>query len=258
MIRREDGSDWLILSQVDHAWLAAELAKVWRHCGAASWGISELLFQTVLKHDDGWRDWETGIEIDPGNGIPRQFTEMPMETAAGIWRASIESCAREHPLSGIWVSRHFCYLAEHALTSHADAPDDVAATRRFLSEQEGYQAELRSRALKDVTAREFASLSEIGFRFLRLFDGLSLWLCCAEQTDPFDVRCDGQESRFTPYAERRIVIEPYVLTEQPLKLSVPIRRIAAGAYSNNEDLQTSLSAAPVEELSWEFDAYAPL
>lgn len=254
MIRREDGADWLILSQIDHAHLAAELANVWRHSGAASWGISDLLFQTVRKHDDGWRDWETRMEVDPSTGIPRQFTEMPMHAAATIWKVSIEDCAREHPLSGTWVSRHFCHLAEHALASHADNRGDVAAARRFLADQEQYQQQLRSLALKDVTAREFDSLSEMGFRFLRLFDGLSLWLCCAEQTDPFDVRCDGQAARFTPYADRRIVIDPYVLTEQPLTLSVPARRIASRAYADDGDLRADLDTSPVVELSWRFDA----
>ncbi|TWU09023.1 hypothetical protein CA54_42630 [Symmachiella macrocystis] len=255
MIRREQGADWLIVSQVDHARLAAELAQVWRHSIASSWGISELLFHAVLKHDDGWRAWETGLEIDPANGIPRDFTEMPMDVASGIWTSSIETCATEHPLAGIWVSRHFCYLAQHSLSSRADNAADVSAARRFLAEQEQSQQQLRSVSLQDVTAREFANLSELGVRFLRLFDGLSLWLCCAERSETSEIQCDGQSARFIPYADARIVIDPYVLTKQPLTLAVPARRIAARAYADNKDLRAAIDASPVEELSWTFTAH---
>ncbi|QDT48621.1 hypothetical protein Pan258_26630 [Symmachiella dynata] len=254
MIRREQGADWLIVSQVDHARLAAELAQAWRHNVASSWGISELLFLAVLKHDDGWRAWETGLEIDPDNGIPRDFTEMPMEVAAGIWTSSIETCAAEHPLVGIWVSRHFCYLAQYALSNRADNAADVTAARRFLAEQEQLQQQLQSVALRDVTAREFETLSELGFRFLRLFDGLSLWLCCAERSEPYDIQSDGQSARFMPYADGQIVIDPYVLTKHPLRLAVPAQRIAARAYADNKDLRAAVEASPVEELSWTFTA----
>ena len=255
MIRRDEGEDWLIVSQIDHAQLAAELAKTWRHCVAASWGISELLFYAVRKHDDGWRDWELHLEIDPDNGIPRQFTEMRMDVAAGIWTSSIQGCANEHPLAGIWVSRHFCHLAQHSLSSRADDAADVSAAKHFLAVQEQCQQHLRSLALRDLTSREFETLSELGFRFLRLFDGLSLWFCCAEQSVPFDVRCDGQSAQFIPYADGQIVIDPYVLTEQPLRLAVPARRIAARTYADNQDLQAALDASSIEELSWTFAAH---
>ena len=47
----------------------------------------------------------------------------------------------------------------------------------------------------------------------------------------------GRSARFIPYADRRIVIDPYVLTEQPLTLSVPARRIASRAYADDGDLR---------------------
>ena len=38
-----------------------------------------------------------------------------MPVATEIWRRGIRHCARNDPLSGIWVSRHFYFLAEQGL-----------------------------------------------------------------------------------------------------------------------------------------------
>jgi hypothetical protein len=51
------------------------------------------------------------------------------------------------------------------------------------------------------------------------------------------------------------VRDPYMLTQQPLQLSVPARRIAARVYTDNKDLRAALEVSPVEELSWTFIAH---
>ena len=56
MIRRDatlpDGSPaWVLVSQVDHAHLAGELAEGWRDGLPAA----SVLLPTIYRHDDGWR-----------------------------------------------------------------------------------------------------------------------------------------------------------------------------------------------------------
>lgn len=253
MIRREQGDEWLIISQGDHARVAAELAAAWMHTAVGAAHISDLLIETVRDHDTGWRHWEEAPEIDPQTGIPRSFTEMPMATAAVIWEQSIEYCAREHSLPGIWVSSHFCRLAEQALLSRRDDSDDVAAIERFLAAQKLFQGRCRVAALAEMTQRELESLVTFGTWYLRLFDGLSLWLCCAERSRPLVMRFNEQSVRLIPRSVAEISLDPYVLTQRPLSFTVPARRIPARSYGSNEELQSTLNAAPMEELRWMFD-----
>ncbi len=252
MIRRDDGNDWLILSQIDHARIAAELAARWSTASPSFGSATDLMLAAVRDHDEGWREWEAAIQIDPANGVPRQFTEMPSADGAVIWGRSIEFCAKNHPLAGIWVSRHFCYLAEQSLSSQPEDSDDVKPLRSFLDEQARFQQHNQDEALEDLTEREFAVLSQFGFLFLRLFDSLSLWVCCARRTRPLDVRVNDQSVRLIPLADGRIRVAPYVLLEEDLTVSLPTRRIPARTYASDADLQHTLDRAPTEVLAWTF------
>lgn len=250
MIRRDAGTDWLIVSQIDHAHLAAELAQSWRCGGSPYGGPGDLLLHAVWNHDDGWRTWETAMEVDPQTGIPRQFTEMVMSEAAEIWTDSIRKCAAEHPLAGLWVSGHFCFLAEQSLAHRGDEDPESDDLQVFLATQREYQCDLRDAALEHLTPRELSTMTRFGRQFLRLFDGLSLWFCCAERSEPFDVQFAGLDVQFVPVAAERVVVTPFILSDHPLQLSVPARRVEARKYTDDTDFQSAFAAAPVEQLTW--------
>ena len=57
-----------------------------------------------------------------------------MPVATGIWTASIDAAAASSPWGALWVSRHFCYLAELAIEHREHGADRVAA-QLFLKEQ---------------------------------------------------------------------------------------------------------------------------
>ena len=108
MIRREAGENWLLISQVDHAHLAAEMATAWETPALPE---PDGLLPAIRDHDEGWREWERLPDIDPQTGLPRNFTEMPASEAVRIWSRSIETCRR----------------GRHSIV------DSVDAFRRFLS-----------------------------------------------------------------------------------------------------------------------------
>lgn len=254
MIRREDGNDWLIITQIDHARISAELGTAWPSAAIGSGAMSDLLIAAIRDHDIGWKQWESAIEIDPKTGIPRSFTEMPIATAGEIWTRSIDHCGRNHPLPGLWVSRHFCRLAERTLTSREDEAEDVAAAKQFLTEQHDYQERLRAEALLDLTSRELKGLETLGAWLLWLLDGLSLWLCCAPRTSPLTLNLRDREVVFTPRSALEISVSPYVFCERPLAVTTTARRIPARPYASDDDLHSTLNSAPVENLAWTFNA----
>jgi hypothetical protein len=343
MIRRDDGNDWLLFSQVDHAHLAAELAEVWGNDDVPAIPLPRLLIPAIRDHDEGWREWELSPEPHPDTAAPRDFTEMPMSVATKLWTESvtaathgtpslaealkryqkflternetldghraavletlIEFCASfrrdemqrramqaellqepfdfyfdellqagivsragqdfvgdyyvldlpllgTSPLGGIWVSRHFCYLAEKALENRGDNIDDVAAIEQFLKGQAELQREWTDESVRAFAGDELQRLIETGFRYVQFFDRISLWLCCAERTEAVDIKLPGGDSfQWTPQKDGNIAIEPYPFNVAALELTVNTRHLPASQY-DRDGLRQAIEAAPVEHLRW--------
>ena len=68
MIRRDDENDWLLISQVDHAHLAAEIAEALGNENMPALPLPDLLIPAIREHDEGWREWEHAPEVDPDPG----------------------------------------------------------------------------------------------------------------------------------------------------------------------------------------------
>jgi hypothetical protein len=282
MIRRDDRGDWLIIDQIEHARLAAELARHWgarpptmlpvedaRRVAQETPAESSLcIWLAVAVHDDGWDEWDRSPRIHPQTGRPREFREMRMEDSAAIWTKSIENAA-SIPLAAYGISRHFCFLAQQSRDSgHAD-PDDRQAAERFLRDQARVQARLADDAHASGRGREFDQCHELAYRAVQFFDRLSLWLCCSDPTEPQSFISPSGEtvtlhpgpSPQTPQsaqqehgpgrqAARPITIEPYPLCVERMWIKAPARRIPARPYADDSDLRTALSRATPEQLIW--------
>jgi hypothetical protein len=252
MIRRDDGRDWLLISQVDHAHLAGEIAALWGNESVPALPLPEWLVPAVRDHDEAWREWEHSPSIDPDNGKPREFLEMTMPEATQIWSRSISACDRR-PMSRLWVSRHFQYLARLALDSRKDVREDVAALESFLAEQaEVERVDRAAYGSRPELGGRYDEVAEQGFRFVQMFDRMSLWLCCATRSKPQDFSVPGFGAvRFTPQPDgSTFVAEPFPLSVDELSLSVPARRIPAKIYESDANYRKALAAAPVEMLRW--------
>jgi hypothetical protein len=244
MIVRDSNTAWLLISQVEHARIAAEIAANWRLPVALEALRSEFLF-AVEHHDDGWREWEQAPTIDD-DGEPRDFMEMPMPVATGIWTASIEVAARSSPWCGLWISRHFYYLAELAL-EHRDDPSDRAAAQQFVKEQ--FAAQRRWRA--DVDAHDVTTIELAGLHALQFFDRVSLWLCCAERTaeQMFPDPASGT-THWTPESTTTIRVSGDSFAAEELSLEVPAVAIEQRAYANDVDLRAAIAQGRHVTVNW--------
>jgi hypothetical protein len=146
MIRRpvadaEGRAHWALVSQVDHARLAGELAAAWRDRPLAGIGDDGEVLGAILCHDDGWAEWERRPDVDAESGRPLDFTEMPLADSLAIWRSSIETAAAHGDLGPYMVSGHFCTLLRRAVAARQKAAarwKEMAGG--FLEEQESRQA----------------------------------------------------------------------------------------------------------------------
>lgn len=128
MIRRDDGESWLLITQVDHAHLAGDLAAAWGNAQTPPVPEPTLLLPAIRDHDEGWRSWEKSPRIHPDTGIPREFLEMPMTEAVAIWRRSIEVChRRERSLADAFaIFEHFLATRSKRLTPDRTSIAEVA------------------------------------------------------------------------------------------------------------------------------------
>ncbi len=251
MIRRPSGSDWLVVEQIEHARLAAQVARAWGNNAVASLPADADLEWGIAHHDDGWEEWDRAPHLDPATRIPREFLEMRMADATDIWNRSITDCSAR-PMAGIAVSRHFCFLAEGARGTRQD-PHDRNAIDAFLREQAAVQSRLAGRVqtAAPCEAAEFARRCDLWFSAMRFFDAVSLWLCCAERERPETMIAPGGERiTFRPERSWTVVVDAYPFREESLTVHAPGRRVAARAYLNDAEFHASLRAAPVEHLAW--------
>lgn len=190
MIRRDvilaDGRrGWLLVSQVEHARLSAQLAA---QCplalpsggGAERPATGEVhaeLLAAIEHHDDGWSEWERAPLLDPFYRRPLSFVELPAAEATAIWSRSIEFARQWGPLAGWVVAGHFLRLAEPA-----DGEDDLAEVAQWRAHTAAAREPWLQTWLAEERDQRSRFVADRAVQWLQLFDVLSLWLCCDSPT----------------------------------------------------------------------------
>lgn len=202
MIRRnvplgEEPEKWLLLSQVEHARVSAELARAWGGgqvpelvCGEDAHDphlqdVRQELLAAILHHDDGWAAWEADPAIDVEHGRPYTFTEVPREQAIRLWTDSIRRAAGHGPLAGWVVAGHFVRLLSESDEPHSEQCEawleKMAAWRgTWLNEWHSLNRPVHSPRLAGEC-----------LDWLRTFDWLSLWLAMRGPTTELDQHQGG-------------------------------------------------------------------
>jgi hypothetical protein len=267
MIRRDvtlpDGRPgWALISQVEHARIAAEVARAW-NAEAFPLAVPHAeLLAAVVHHDDGWLVWELRPTVLEGR--PRDFMEMPLDESLAIWRRSIAVAQTFGPLAAYAVGSHFAALSRwsHEKAGHSDEWRHLA--EEFIVEQEELAgerfAELLARAQCAVGPAtgsgatlqvEVKRNADRAWHALQFFDRVSLWLCCAERREVETI--DVPESlgaglgafRFTPQlgggsasaaGEAEITIEPWPLSVDRLEIATSAEAVPLANYESPDAL----------------------
>ena len=198
MIRRNmqlsDGSSgWLLISQVEHAHLSGEIARVWKE------PISDEVVAAISHHDDGWAVWEAAPQIDRRSGTPLSFMEMAITDSMAIWDRSIASASTIGPLAGAIVAGHFIGLTEGS--EHASE----MAVRTWLRLMYEKRAEWLDKWQR-LSETNTLSMAENGQAMLLVADLLSLWLCC---DGPVDADVSGGSSNTEMKSRSAMVLGKY-------------------------------------------------
>lgn len=250
MIRRSittaDGRPhWALISQVEHARIAGELAAHWGAPPFEPLAPRDEMLAAIFHHDDGWADWERSPEVDPRQGRPLEFTEMPLGQSLAIWQRSIDGARQLGDLAPWLVSGHFSALLRRANAWQPARPPEAPEARDFLQRQDAERAGWLAAWQARDPGRHTAAAAELGLRYLQFFDALSLWLCCAERREAqtFDVP-SGPPLELLPSAGE-IAARPWPWTVAELRVQTAARVIAVASYPT----AAALAAAPSAQMT---------
>ena len=247
---------WALISQVEHARIAGEMAAAWSGTVAALPEAREEFLAAVYHHDDGWLPWELRPPVVDGR--PREFLEMPIDEALAIWRRSIAVALNYGVSSAYAVSGHFAALCRRA---HDEKPHDDSwrhLAEEFLDEQTQLQAEWRAQvAERSESPTAAQSQLDRGVHGLQFFDLLSLWLSCARRNDADEITvADFCTLRATPRRSEgdaaEILVEPWPFDEATLELSLPVKAVPRADYATDDALAQALQSPAVAPTTLRF------
>jgi hypothetical protein len=265
--------EWLLISQVEHARLSRILADHWgngdmppvicapQESNPALLQIRREALACIERHDDGWTGWEAAPAIDPADGRPFDFMEMPQADSLVIWTRSIHAACDEGPLAGAMTAGHFLALlanTQHEQNSVVTSWRKEMETRRatWLREWHEQDVELHSDEVADHA-----------LRWLQACDRLSLWLCCkcpayagdvSIREAPLELAVPARGNapiRFryvAAGAEGFVAAEPWPFESQELEIMVSCDAVPTDNYRSTEELLLSRRPA---KLHWHIQDY---
>lgn len=195
MILRPHGSTRVAITQPDHAALAGRIMKAWRANGLPTSPRREEIVLAVSEHDNGWREIDAQLLIEPGTGAVLDFMTVSGDIKRSVWPRAIDRLS-DTPYAAALVAHH----AQHVYSRYRSDPEWAA----FFPEME---------AIRDRLAPGDDLLAD--YLFLRVGDLASLTFCTAAnlQVGEFGymVRLDGDDLIITP--------DPFEGAEVPLQIS---------------------------------------
>ena len=189
MIRRDQNTPgvaerWVLFQQPHHAELSAQLASIGHSPNVLAIEPHREILNAIAMHDDGWSQWEKRPQVH--HGRPIAFDEMPLSKSLPIWRESISLGLSSPRPEAFSIAGHFARL----LREH-DSWNEVAEQRhlaeQFLDWTDLQMAQWQAQWQALAPGNSAADCIR-GTEFVRLYDAFSLWLLCAERTQPTPLR----------------------------------------------------------------------
>jgi hypothetical protein len=270
MIRRDAGHDFLLITQTDHAALAAELA---RHFGNSKFTrASPQSIAATGLHDAGWPLHDDQPTLND-RWHPLDVFEVPRAIALQVWTASADRAVEVDPYAGLLVSLHSLSLSilPHASPQGKGESFDVQkmhdqfAINKFqhreverqehLRRQLGFNPDLPLKlGLADAKGSAKDDQLRFDFRLLQVMDLLSLCLCCSKppQEQSGEVLRSPTASPITLKISKSldgtVHAYPWPFDQKRIDLTLPYRRIGARRFDSLEEFRDVYHAAKTGSL----------
>ena len=225
MIIQRGTRELLLITQPDHAALAAGIMARWELGGLPGHPRRAAILAAARDHDDGWREEDARTHV-ARDGQPLDFIAVPPDVKMRLWPRAVERIAAESPYVAALV-------AQHALTVNAPVRQD-AGWPGFVD------AMTRARDMHlAADSRVDASTLEADYPFVQIGDHLSLIFCNGWN----GVRSGAGYRAILKGVTLEISPDPFGGAAVPLMVTA--RSIPARPYRSPADLRHALASAPV-------------
>jgi hypothetical protein len=213
IVREEQGS-FVLVRQHDHALASGEIARRWRDSPRPR---DSTLF-AVAQHDASWQGPDASVLWNEERDRPYSFAEYPAERKVRAYAEGLKWLEEQDTYAACLCSMHYEKLVRRFGSSEAE--------ERFVEAESRRQEGLR----EGMSAEELENLDR-NLRFLRLCDGLSLFVCLNKPGEndappPYPEGFEFEGEMFRPVWEdrRTLRLEPDPFVE-PFEVSIPYQRI---------------------------------
>jgi Protein of unknown function (DUF3891) len=224
MIVRDRPDSFLLFEQHEHALVAGEFAR--------RWGEKPLPFEptvyAVANHDLAWRELDREVLWNEKKDRPYSFAEYPRDLKLPAQRRAIDLVEAHDPYAGCLCSMHY---ARFLLDS--ERPEEIEFREGELERQGGIREGMDDEELENL---------ERNFHFLRLCDGLSLFLClnepgCGDRPPPYPggFQFEGTSFELVWEDDRKLRVDPNPFPEE-FGIQIPYRVVGRDRRFLGSDL----------------------
>jgi hypothetical protein len=223
LIVAEVADGYELVTQGDHAALAAELLALLRLPALVDHPRRALLLRACREHDRGWRGADAAPRVDPDSGRPVDFRSIDDDLRREIWgRSSHEAPPGEAAYVRLLLVLHALYL--HRDRSGLNGWDDWLETLRLV------RAELLDACGLDPAR------ADADHAWLALADAWSLALCERRvqtvRQGGFEATTDGSSLR----------LDPFPLAGRTT-FTYPCRHLPQSTFATDRELGRALATA---------------
>jgi hypothetical protein len=224
VIVRELADSFVLVEQHEHALVSGEFARRWVEEPVPSGST----LYAVENHDVAWRGPDREVLWNEASGRPYSFLDYPLRPKLAAQRRGIDLVEAHDAYAACLCSMHYARF----LLGSEDPPE---------VEFREWEAARQERLREGMSGEELENL-ERNFRFLRLCDGLSLFLFLYEPgragyppPTPDGFELDGTRYELSWEDQSFVRLEPFPLTG-PFDVSVPYREVGKDRRPVGEDV----------------------
>lgn len=222
MIVRSHGPDLLLITQPDHAALAARVAEAWTADGFPVRPRRATVLLAIAEHDNGWREPDRA-PIVATDGCVLDFIHAPDDVRRGVWPRGVERLAGNAYAAAL--------VAQHAIHIHD--------RHRHKPEWQPFFTEMITRRNAHLTRAGRTEQDLLGdYVFVRLADLLSLVFCNA-WTDA-QTWCN----RTIRLAGDRLLVSPDPFDGREIPLAIGGRRLPDRPFASAQAARAAFDQAP--------------
>ncbi|MFD2923916.1 DUF3891 family protein [Halobacillus naozhouensis] len=223
MIVQQQGNQFLMMKQHDHAQISGELALQWKQKYLLRSKLREEADWAIGQHDRAWIPLDERPTWNEEKQQPYTFIDYPLEEKLAAYQRGIEEVAVESKYAGMLCSLHY--------QSFFSKDSEDQRIHAFIDNEERRREQLRE-AMKVEVPKD---LYHTHFERLQFCDDLSLYICMQEPgvskanelswfkdgfRQSFDIAPDG----IMPYWQDKehVVLDPFPF-ETTFQVAIPYR-----------------------------------